>query len=186
MKTIRVLLIVVCGLALVTLLASGCGKVRQAAEVARVANDARDGKFTVTNEKGEKATVDATKTGDKEGKVTIETKEGTATSQTGADVVKSEDVGIDFFPDATVENSTATSMTGDKGGKYSVVILNSTASFDDVAKFYKDKYAKGNTVIEQPNNLMITIKAGENEGKMIMVATEEGKTRIMIHSTAAM
>jgi hypothetical protein len=186
MKTARVLSVVVCALAMLALVGCGCDKLNQAAKAVQLANDARDGKMTVTNEKGEKTTIETQPGGDKSGKTTVTTKEGTTTTEVGTDKVSAQDVGIDFYPGATVEQSSSTSTTGEKGGKYSVVTLSTSAAFKDVAKFYKDKYAEGNTVMEQPNSLMITVTAGENSGKMIMVMSENGKTQIMIHAGSSM
>ena len=185
MRTARMLLIVVCGLGVLALAGCGCGKVREVTQAVRMANDARDGKVTVTGEKGEKATVETTPDGDKSGKVTVTTDKGTTTTEYGTDKVSAADVGIDFYPGATVENAGAATSTGEQSAKYSVVVLTTSDAFADVAKFYKEKYAEGNTVIEQPNNLMITIKTGENSGKMIMVASENGATKIMINASAS-
>lgn len=185
MKTVRAVVAVACVLG--WLVVVGCGKAKQAVEVARAAQDAKDGNFTVTNEKGEKVTVN-TKAGGGEGQsVTVTGPEGSSTYQSGAGTVKQEDVGIDFYPGATVEQGSTASQSGEKGGKggkVSMVILSTTDGFADVAKFYKDKYAAGNTVIDQPGNLMITIKGGENVSKMIMVTADKssGKTQITIHS----
>lgn len=185
MRTAHVILAVACILGLMALTGCGCGKMRQAAEVARMAQDARDGKMTVTNEKGEKATIETDKIGEEGGKVTVTTDEGTTTTEVGKTTVSEKDVGIDFYPGATVETTGAATSSGKENATYSVVSLITTDSFDDVAKFYKDKYAKGNAVVETPNNLMITINTGENSGKMIMVAPEEGKTKIMINAASS-
>ncbi|MCE5240912.1 hypothetical protein LLH23_20810 [bacterium] len=184
MRTAHVILAVACVLGLLALAGCGCGKVRQAAEVARMAQDAQDGKMTVTNEKGEKATIETDKTGEKGGKVTVTTDQGTTTTEVGTTNVSEKDVGIDFYPGATVETSAAATSTGKDNAQYSAVSLTTTASFDEVAKFYKDKYAKGNALVEMPNNLMITISTGENSGKVIMVTSEEGKTKIVIHASS--
>jgi hypothetical protein len=158
----------------------GCGKARQAAEVARTAQDARDGEYTIKGEKGEEVKVETQKDGE-DGKMTVTTKEGTTTTEYGANAVTEKDVGIAFYPGATVESGGSTTTTGGKdGGTWASVSLLTTDSFADVAKFYKDKYAQGNTVVEQPDMLMITVSAGENMGKMIMAAPDSGKVRITI------
>ncbi len=186
MKTTRLVLIVICALGLLALSGCGCGKLREVTQAVKMANDARDGKVTVTNDKGEKATIETSKDDDKSGHVTVTGPEGSTTkSEWGEDTVKAEDVGIDFYPGAKVEHGgTSTSSGGkDGGGTFSMVALATDDSFDAVGKFYKDKYAKGNTVIEQPNHLMITIQAGENSGKMIMVMPDDddkSKTHIVI------
>lgn len=173
-------------LALTALALTGCGRARQVGEAARIANDARDGKVTVTNEKGEKATIETKPGGDGAQTVTVTGKEGTTTAQTGAGAVKQEDVGVDFYPGATVEQGASSTTGGANAGKYSQVMLSTTDSFDQVAKFYKDKYGKGNMVTEQPNNLMIMIDQGKTGGKMIVVTSEEGKTKIVISAGAKM
>jgi len=185
MKTARVLLIVVCGLGLLTLAGCGCGKVREVAQAVKMANDARDGKMTVTNEKGEKATIETKPEGEKAGKITVTGEHGTTTTEIGTAKVSEADLGVDFYPGAAVETGTATTATGKENAKYSLVGLVTSDSFADVAKFYKDKYGQGNTVIEQPNHLMITIKVGEHSGKMIMVASEDGKTKIVINAASS-
>jgi hypothetical protein len=176
---------VLIGVVALCLTVVGCGKVRQAAEVARVTRAAQDGKFTVRDEKGQEIEVESKQEGDDAGKMTVTTKEGTTTTEFGAKAVSEKDVGVAFYPGATVESGgTATSTGGAGAGTWSAVSLVTSDSFADVAKFYKDKYAKGNTVIEQPRHLMITIDSGENSGKVIMVMPDDdtGKTRIGIHA----
>ena len=182
----RLSLLLLTLVAVACLLVAGCGKIRQATEAAKALEGAQTGNYTVTNDKGEKTTVE-TKPGEAgSGKVTTQTPGGTQTTEVGANKVKAEDVGIDFYPGATVDQGMTTSTTGDKGSQAASAMLSTTDSFAKVAKFYKDKYGTGNTVMEQPTSLMITITAGKGAGKMIMVSTEDGKTKIMITAAMAM
>lgn len=167
------------------LLVTGCGTARKVGQAARMANDARDGKMTYTNEKGEKTTIE-TKPGGEGGTYTVTGKEGTTTAKIGADAVKQEDLGVDFYPGATVEHGATSTSAGTQGGKYSQAMLSTTDPFETVAKFYKDKYSQGNAVTEQPNMLMIMIGEGKTGGKMIMVTAKDGKTEIVISSGAGM
>ncbi len=165
------------------ILAGGCPKkVREAAEVARTVGDAQDGSFTMKGEKGEEVKVEAKGEGEEGGSVTVTGPDGTTKSEFGEDAVKQEDVGIDFYPGATVQGGGKAS--GGKGGSWAAVGLETKDPFDKVASFYKGKYAEGNTVIESPGSLMITIDAGENKGKFIMVAEDKDKgvTTIAIHA----
>lgn len=163
---------------------AGCSKqVKETAEAVRVAQDAKDGNFTVKGEKGEEVKVETGKTGQDSGSMTVTNEKGETTkTEYGKDTVKESDVGIAFYPGATVETGVKATQAGDKQGTGATVSLLTSDSVDQVGKFYKDKYGKGNTVIEQPDSVMITIKAGENAGKMIMIAAKEGQTQIVIHS----
>jgi hypothetical protein len=186
LKTTQAMLwIGVAVLVVLSLMVGGCPKrVKQAASAVRTAQDAQDGNFTVTNEKGEKVKVE-TKGEGESGSVTVTGPEGQTTSEYGANAVKQEDVGIDFYPGASVESG-GKATGGEKGGSWAVVSLETKDPFDKVATFYKDKYAKGNTVMESPGSLMITIDAGENKGKMIMLGEDKDKgvTTVMIQSAA--
>lgn len=183
------IMLVAAALLAVLLVTGGCGrKVREAAEVARAAADAQDGNFTVKGQDGQEIKVD-TSQGGEAGKVTVTDEKGvTTTSEYGATAVKEEDVGVAFYPGAEVETGSTVSTQGADKGSMATVSLKTSDGFDAVAKFYKDKYASGNTVMEQPNNLMITIEAGEGQGKMIMVSPqgEGGGTQIVIHSASEM
>jgi hypothetical protein len=170
-------------LAVLCLALYGCPKAaKQTAEAVQTAQDAQDGSFTVKGEKGEEVKVE-TKGEGESGSVTVTGPDGETKSEFGEQAVKQEDVGIDFYPGATVQGGGKVSG-GEKGGSWAAVGLETKDPFDKVAAFYKDKYGKGNTVIESPGSLMITINAGENKGKMIMVAEDKDKgiTTIAIHS----
>ncbi len=173
-------------LAMLTL--AGCGqKVRQGMEVARVARDAQDGKFTVKGEEGQEVQVDTTQ-GEGSWKMTETDASGKkVTAEYGATAVKEEDIGVAFYPGAEVESGMTVASSDKESNDTASVILKTTDSFDAVAKFYKDKYAEGNTVVEQPNMLMITIKTGEGKGKMIMASPNgDSGTQIVIHNAADM
>ncbi len=166
-------------------LVAGCSKgAKDAAEAARVAADAQDGKFTVRDGKGGSVQVETEKQGGDSGKVTATTKDGTVTSEYGKDKVTEQDVGVAFYPGATVEQGNKYAATGKDAAQAATVTLVTKDSFDKVAKFYKAKYGKGNTVVEQPNNLMIGLKGGKDQGKMLMVQVADGQTKITITATA--
>lgn len=172
------------------LVTGGCPKkVKQIGEAARVAQDAQDGNFTVKGEKGEEFKFES-KGGDADsGKMTVTGPDGQkSTTESGADAVKPEDVGIDFYPGATVEGGTKSSVTGEKGGAFAQVTLTTKDPLDKVASFYKGKYAEGNTVMDAPGSCVIVFGEGENKGKMISVTEEkgEGLTRILISAGSGM
>ncbi|MGQ9730259.1 MAG: hypothetical protein ACUVX8_03215 [Candidatus Zipacnadales bacterium] len=157
--------------------AAGCSKVKQAkeaAEAVQIAKDAQDGDFTVKSQE-EEIKVKTDKDDEKAGSITITGPDGTTTVKTGKDTVTEEEVGIKFYPGAKVQAGTTWSASNKESGSISSVTLETTDAFDKVAKFYKDRYAKGNTVLEQPDSLMIMINSGESSGKMIMVSREEGE-----------
>ena len=157
--------------------ASGCGKVKKAAEVARTANDAKDGDFTVKTEEGDVKIETEEGDDDDSGAMTITGPDGKTTMETGKDTVSEADVGIDFYPGAEVQGGSTWATSGEEGGSMSTVALETKDSFDKVAKFYKDRYAKGNTVMEQPEMLMIMMEVGDDAGKTIMVApADDGDT----------
>jgi len=173
---------------LVVLCLTLCGcpkKVRQVGQAVRTAQDAQDGNFTMKNEKGEEVKVE-TKGEGESGTVTVTGPDGETKSEFGEDAVKQEDVGIDFYPGATVAGGGKMSG-GKEAGSWASVSLETGDSFDKVSSFYKEKYAKGNTVMESPGSLIITISAGENKGKLIIVSEdkEQGITTIAIQSGAA-
>jgi hypothetical protein len=187
MSTKRLLALAVAALIVlsVSALLSGCS--RPTVPVAPGVQVTPNGdKTTVTtrDEEGGKMTVQSEKRGPDGGKVTINTGKGTTTAETGKDVVTEEKVGVAFYPGATVETGGNWSASGESTGAMSMVALITTDPFDKVAKFYKDKYSKGNTVVEQPNQLIIMMKSGENAGKTIMVAPSDDKTSTKVQITA--
>jgi len=172
------LCIVVLVLVALVCVTGGCGRAARTAkatgEAMRVAQDAQDGKFTVKNEKGEEMKVEV----DKEGKGSLKMTgpDGTTvTSETGTGTVTQEEMGIDFYPGATVKTGTTMSQSGEKGGTNRTALLETSDPFDKVAKFYRDKYAKGNTVMEQPNMLHIMVGMNSTNPKTIVVTREEGQ-----------
>lgn len=175
MKHIGKLSLVIIVLAVAVL--AGCPKrVQETAEAMRVAKDAQDGTFTVKGEDG-KVTKVETKGEGSEGTVTVQTGEGTTKAEYGKETVKESDIGVAFYPGAQVDMGSKTSA---EKGQYAQVMLTTTDPMDKVAKFYKDKYEKGNTVLQQADNLMITMQTGEGAGKMIMISSQDGKTQIVI------
>jgi len=168
---------------------SGCGRKRQIAPGVEITEAEGEQKITITNEKGQQATIEGTASEKGSGQMTITTPEGEKlTATTGAQAVREQDVGIAFYPGATIEEAIQT--TGSSGApektSWSNVTLLSADTYENVASFYRDRYAKGNTVVEQPDQLMIIIKTGEQAGKMILVSydSEIKKVRIMISATA--
>lgn len=168
---------------------SGCGRKRQIAPGVEISEAGGAPKITITNEKGQKAIIEGTPSEGGSGQMTITTPEGEKlTATAGAQAVTEQDVGIVFYPGATVEEAiqaTGSSSAQEKTSWSNVTLL-SADTYENVASFYRDKYAKGNTVIEQPDQLMIIIKTGEQAGKMIVVSydSEIKKVRIMISATA--
>jgi hypothetical protein len=171
---------------LVLALVSGCGCIaRRAVEHATGVTTTDDGKkMTVKGEKGEKVTFESQKGDDKSGTVKVTTSEGTTTTDFGKDKVTEKEVGIAFYPGAEVEGGGTVASSGKSNESLATVSLVTSDPMDKVAAFYKDKYAKGNTVVEQGDALIITVKVGENAMKMITVGLDKdaGKTRIGIQS----
>ncbi|NPV47955.1 MAG: hypothetical protein HPY69_13425 [Armatimonadetes bacterium] len=164
------------------LLAAGCGKkVREAAEVARVAQDAQDGSFTVKGEDGQEVKVETDQTGAESGKWTISSDKGTMTGEVGEGKVTEEDIGIAFYPGAEVGTGAKVSSEGQDTGNVRSVELLTDDPVDKVAQFYKDKYGQGSQVVEQEGQTMITM-GGQGTHKLIMVMKDEesGKTKIAI------
>ena len=187
------LIVAVLSIVVLAALFCGCGRVRKAAsttkEVARVAQDAKDGEVTIKGEDGEEVTL---KTDEDDEVVSwqVQGEDGeTTTAEFGSDKVSEEDVGLKFYPGAEAEGSGTIQTTGgEEGGSFCSVSLRTGDSFDKVAKFYKDEYAKGNTVMEQPGQLMILIDAGEDSGKTVIVSRDEGsdETAIVLSSGSSM
>jgi len=170
-------------LAVLCLTLYGCPKpVKQAAEVARTAQDAQDGSFTVKNEKGEETKVE-TKGQGESGTTTITGPDGQkTTTEYGKDAVSEKDIGVDFYPGATVEMGGTATSSGDKGGSFTSVSLTTKDPLEKVASWYKERYGEGNTVMDSPDSCMIIFNEGENKGKIITVSADKdaGLTRIGI------
>ena len=140
--------------------------------------------MTVKGASGETVQFDTTGQPGQNGTVKVTSDKGTTTAESGKNTVTSKDVGVDFYPGATVEVGANVTASGEKPGKAKMVSLVTGDKFDQVAKFYQDKYAKGNAVLAQPNMLMITVKTGDKSGKMIMVSPKDDKTAIVITDAA--
>lgn len=165
-------------------LTAGCGrKVREAAEVARVAHDAQDGNFTVKGEDGQEIKVETDQTGAESGQWTISSDKGTMTGEVGQGKVTEEDIGIAFYPGAEVGTGAKVSSEGQDAGHMRSVELFSDDPVDKVAQFYKDKYGPGGQVVEQEGQTMITTgTGGQDTHKLIMVMKDDetGRTKIGI------
>lgn len=162
----------------------GCPKrVRQVSEAVRTAQDAQDDDFTIRSEDGKEVKIDTESSGEDSGKATITTSEGeTVTTEYGKSSVSEKDMGIDFYPGATVETGGSYSTSGEHAGHLSQVALVTKDPFDKVAAFYKRKYGQGNTVMDSPGECMIVTDEGTNKGKMIIITEdkEEGVNRVLI------
>jgi hypothetical protein len=184
MSTRALLWIAISVLAVAVVVTGGCPKkVQQATEAVRTVQDAQDGDFTVKGEKGEEVKVETEGKDGEDATVTMTGPEGqTTTVETGDKAVSESDVGVAFYPGATVDAGGTVSSGGEKGGTYAQVSLTTSDPFDKVATFYKDKYAKGNTSVDGPGNLMIVFDEGENKGKVVTVTEDKaaGKTTIVI------
>jgi hypothetical protein len=172
---------------LVVALVPGCGCIaRRAVERATGVSASDDGKVTIKGEKGEKVTVETQKGDSKSGSVTVTTDQGTTTTDFGKDKVTEEQVGIAFYPGAEVESGGTVASSVKSTEKMATAVLQTDDPVSKVAAFYKDKYAKGNTMVEQGDTLIITVKGDKDSGKMITVAGDKssGKTQISITSVA--
>ena len=143
--------------------------------------------YSGKDEKGTAVNVTSTKEGEN-AKTTVKTDKGTFTAEVGKSKVSEKDLGIAFYPGATVETGVNAAQAGEKSATVQMVTLKTADPLAKVAAFYKGKYAKGNTVVEQGEMLMITIKSGEAVGKMIMAGPSQDKqgTQIVIHSASGM
>jgi hypothetical protein len=149
-------------------------------EKATVTTEQGKQKMTVTGPKGEKTTVVTDKAA-KKSTITVQGNKGESKIEVteGVDLSK---LGVKAYPGATTEGGGSYSATGDEAGAITGANLTTPDSFDKVAKFYKDNYSKGATMVnEAPNNLVIT---RQEKGKMITIAVsrEEGakETKIFI------
>jgi hypothetical protein len=187
--------------------ACGCGKVKRAAQNVQAGRDLAQGKkATFTDESGKKVTVDVDKQGEG-GKTTIEgdggkvevtqsgkegegtwkmtNKDGTTATATATTDVTEADIGLKFYPGATVKMGTKSSVTGPQASASATAMLTTDDAYDKVVKFYKDAYAKGSQVMESPDGTMILIGDGDN-AKIVTVSKDKqsGQTQIMLTSGA--
>jgi len=139
------------------------------------------------DEKGNAISVTSKKEGD-DAKLTVKNEKGTMTAEVGKDKVSEKDLGVAFYPGATVETGMDTAQSGEKAAAMQIVTLKSADPMEKVSSFYKGKYAKGNSVVEAGGRLLITVKSGEAAGKMtiIRVARDKQGTLIMIQSMKGM
>jgi hypothetical protein len=177
-------LLLTVGLLAIGLAVTGCGKkVEQAAEVARVAQDAKDGNFTVKGDDDKEVKVETNKIGGESGKVATTDASGkTTTTEYGKDAVKQEDVGVDFYPGAEVKIGTkdAASGKGGKAGALATVQLVTSDPLEKVAKFYKDRYAKGSAVLDTSQGVIITFGSGKGVEKTISITGDKAANQTVI------
>ncbi len=173
----------------VAALAAGCGKVKQAKQAVETARSAgklaQTGKATFTDEKGHKVAVQVNQKKEGEGTWAMTDEKGNKTTATVSSDMTEKDVGLKFYPGATVKSGTTVSSTGAKAGQMVTVTLTTQDGFDKVAKFYKDNYSQGNQVIEGPDALMIMF-SGDTSGKMVSVSKDKESGEVTIVLTAGM
>ena len=173
---------------LVVALVSGCGCIaRRAIEHATGVSSSNDGtKITVKGEKGENVTVEAPKGDQKSGSIKVTTDQGTTTTDFGKDKVTEKEVGIAFYPGAEVEAGGTVASSGKSTESMATVSLLTPDPISKVGEFYKAKYAKGNSLVEQGDMVIITVKGEKDAMKIITVTADKasGKTQIGIQSMA--
>jgi hypothetical protein len=184
----RCILLALSGLTIGLLLVAGCGKVKQAREAAQAVRAgqemARSGKTTVTDEKGNKVTIEASKAKEGEGSWSVTDKEGKTTTASVSSNVTESDVGLKFYPGAEVKSGSKVSTTGEKAGATATAMLLTKDPMDKVVKFYKNAYAKGNQVVETPESTLIMIEGGAGGGKMITITKDNASGGVMISLTS--
>jgi len=146
-------------------LAGGCGKVKQAKQAVDTARSAgklaQTGKASSRDQKGNKIDVQVHRKKEGKGTWSMTDAKGNKTTATVSSEVTEKDLGLKFYPGATVKPGTTIFGTGAKGGPMVTATLTTKDDFGKVAEFYKDNYAKGNQVMEPPDLLMIRIGSGE-------------------------
>ena len=173
---------------LVVALVSGCGCIaRRAVEHATGVTATDDGsKVTIKDQKGGDVTVETQKGDQKSGSIKVTTDQGTTTTNFGKDKVTEQEVGIAFYPGAEVESGGTVASSGKSTEKLATVSLLTSDPVSKVGDFYKAKYAKGNTVVEQGDAVIINVKGEKDAVKMITIGADKqtGKTRIGIETMA--
>ena len=164
----------VLALCVVALLAAalGCGKAKEAAtavsNVNQAAKMAQGGTATFEGENGEKVEVKADQGA---GKVTVKTDQGEMTSENKVDVKK---LGIEVYPGADV----VTGATVDHGeGSMVSAQTHTPDAFDKVAKFYKDKYPKGQSIEQNgaDGKVFTTTLSAPPDMKIVVVSQDKEK-----------
>jgi len=168
-------------------LVGGCAKVRQARQAVNTARSAGElaqmGKASSAQERGSKLDVQVHRKKEGEGTWSMTDAKGNKSTATVSLNVTEEDVGLKFYPGATVKTGTTISGTGAKGGPMVTATLTTKDDFGKVAKFYKDNYAKGNQAMEAPDSLTIRIGSGE-AAKRVSVNKDRESGEVTIVLTA--
>lgn len=154
--------------------------------VPKVAQSGDKVTYSGKDEKGNAVSATVEKQGEDAHKTTVKTEKGTMVAEVGKDKVAEKDLGVAFYPGATVEQGLNAQQTGKETTSAQVVNLKTADPYEKVASFYKGKYAKGNSVVEAGGSLIITIGSGKGAGKMILVgpAPDKQGTQIVINSTS--
>ncbi len=181
----RSILLALSGLTIGLLLVAGCGKAKQAAQAVRAGQEmAQSGKTTITDDKGNKITVDASKEKQGGGSWSVTDKEGKTTTATVTEKITEADIGLKFYPGAEVKSGSKVSTTGEKAAATAVATLLTKDPMDKVVKFYKDAYGTGNQVVETPDSTMIMVQGGAGAGKMISITKDKDSGGVMIALTS--
>lgn len=143
--------------------------------------------YTGKDEKGNAVSVTSKQEG-KDAKMTVKTDKGIMTAEIGKDKVSQSDMGVAFYPGASVDTGINAKREGGEAASVQLVTLKTTDPYAKVAAFYKGKYGKGNQVMERDGTMMIQIKSGEGAGKMVMIgpAPDKKGLQIIIHSAGGM
>ena len=138
---------------------------------------------TIRGPEGERVTVEAEKGGEKSA-ITIETKEGTAKLEITpqADLSK---LGVAIYPGAKQESSGTYKSEAKKDVEVTSAALTTPDSFEKVAEFYKAKYAKGASLVQQKGDSLFIVTEKKGKQMTIAVSRKEGadKTTIAITIT---
>jgi len=212
-RTVQVVLVAALT-AVVVLAADGCGRIKQARQgvqqAQKTAKAARElqqtGQTTMTDEKGNKVTLKtgggeggpgqvtitdekgkqtASWSGDgKQGQMSFTDEKGQKTTVTSGTDVTEADLGLKFYPGATVKTGTKSAAGGAKAASSATVQLATKDPMDKVTAFYKGQYAKGNQVMEMGEGVMIMIGTPTGGSKQITISPdkESGETLITLLS----
>jgi len=173
---------------LLAVLMSGCSKAKEAADTAQAVGQAvkaakdmeRKGEATIKTDDGE-ATIKINEKDGETSSVSVTNKEGETSTITSGTNVDASKAGIELYPGA--EQKGGGDVTGDQGTVVGVT-LETTDSFDKVAKFYKDKYpeaSKTETSSDGSNMLLMQISQPP-DAKTVTVTSDKdsGKVNIVV------
>jgi hypothetical protein len=156
---------------------TGCGqKETSTSPEGKVTIERRGGKTEVTLE-SEDGTLELK--GDRS-QVTITTDEGTAVVEMGPEVTE-EELGLPFYPGATVEHVMRQSTEG--GEEYVQAHLTTSDGFADVTSFYKTELPQATIAGELDTEAIKTFRALLDEGevkKAVMVSRDSSNQRTRI------